>query len=125
MCVWSQSLNHEKKVKIMQQRFYSNLHKVQVFFGPSARICCYQVSESFYKDFVIKHSDSSGAFVKKNDGWYFDNSWFLQETMKKFGIKNENIYTNNAFCTICNVEFCSFRRQKEHANRQVTLVALR
>ncbi len=115
----------QQVIDAMSQRYNSRLDHLQVWFGPSARWCCYKVSSEFRDDFIKKYPYSVGVFVKKNNDWYFDNNLFLQDTLKKIGIRDHNVYTNNALCTICNAEFCSFRRQKEEANRQVTLVALR
>ena len=39
--------------------------------------------------------------------------------------KKININIENSFCTICNLEYSSFRRENEQAMRQITLVALR
>ena len=108
----------------MQERFGVHLSDVECFFSPSAKACCYKVTEEFLDHF--KHFDyGQEAFIKKQDGFYFDNGLFLREGLKKFGIRAQNIYTNAELCSICNVAFCSFRRDRELAGRQVTIVALR
>lgn len=113
----------EKTIEALQQNYGTDVKNLQCIFGPSARACCYEVSESFVQDFEKKYP-SIVQFTQKNSKYYFDNSLFLQQLLKKFGIPEQNIYTDNALCTICNPQFCSFRKEKECANRQITMVAL-
>lgn len=110
-------------LQTMQQKYLTNFSNLVCTFGPSAASCCYEVSERFMHDFATKYSD----FIKieqRNQKYYFDNSLFLQQLLKKFGIPLENIYTDSALCSMCNPWFCSFRKEKEMANRQITMVAL-
>jgi YfiH family protein len=125
----------EETLQAMQKNYGTDFKNLKCSFGPSAKSCCYEVSESFVRDFEKKYSDavipafereskSLEVFSQTNSRYYFDNSLFLQQLLKKFGIESQNIYTDNALCTICNPQFCSFRKEKERANRQITMVAL-
>lgn len=114
-------------LQVMQKHYETDVANIRCSFGPSARLCCYEVSQSLVQDFEKKYSDFVNlekVFNYKNSRFYFDNSLFLQQLLKKFGILSENIYTDNALCTICNPQFCSFRKEKEFSKRQVTMVAL-
>ncbi len=114
-------------LQAMQKIYGTDVSNITCSFGPSARLCCYEVSQSFVQDFEKKYFNLVNlqkVFNCKNSKFYFDNSLFLQQLLKKFGILSENIYTDNALCTICNLQFCSFRREKEFSKRQVTMVAL-
>lgn len=113
----------QKALQMMQKKYATVMADLICTFGPSARACCYEVSQQFVDDFLNKHQ-AEAMFFKKDTKWYFDNSLFLQELLKKFGIQAQNIYTGNALCTICNPGFCSFRKDKESAGRQITMVAL-
>lgn len=115
----------QEALMLMQNMYGSQVQNLLCEFGPSARGCCYEVSKEFQDDFEKKYVNSCLFFEKRDSKIYFDNSLFLQEILKKFGIPTQNIYTSNALCTICNSNFCSFRKDKEHALRQITLVALR
>lgn len=110
---------------LMQKTYSSHVQNLVCEFGPSAKGCCYEVSKEFQDNFEKQHEISSLFFEKRDSKMYFDNDLFLQEMLKKFGIPVQNIYTSNALCTICNLKFCSFRKDKEQALRQITLVALR
>lgn len=113
----------QKTLSEMQQNYDTQVKDLICTFGPSARSCCYQVQQSFVDDFAVKYADDV-KFIKRHEQWYFDNSSFLQMQLKKFGIVEQNIYTHNVLCTICNSQFCSFRKEKEMAGRQITMVAL-
>ena len=113
----------QKTLHMMQQKYNTRLNDLICTFGPSARECCYEVSQQFVDDFEKKYP-MLVKFTKRNSKWYFDNSLFLQELLKKFGILEQNIHTNKVLCTICNPQFCSFRKEKEMAGRQITMVAL-
>ncbi|MFA5998908.1 MAG: polyphenol oxidase family protein [Candidatus Babeliales bacterium] len=108
----------------MQERYGARLPDIQCFFGPSAQACCYNITEEFLQHFK-KLDYGQKAFIKKQNTFYFDNGLLLREGLKKFGIRPENVYTDAGLCSICNVRFCSFRRDRELAGRQVTVVALR
>jgi len=114
----------EKVLQVMNIHYGTIIQDIIVSFGPSARKCCYEVSEKFIDEFTW-FKRSLKAFDKRNDRWYFDNVIFLQEQLIDFGLDEQNINKTNALCTICNNNFCSFRREKENAGRQVTIVALR
>lgn len=113
----------QEALQAMEKNYGTDVKNLKCSFGPSARSCCYEVSKSFVRDFEKKYPDIV-AFTLKNLKYYFDNSLFLQQLLKKFGIPQQNIYTDNALCTLCNSQFCSFRKEKESANRQITMVAL-
>jgi len=114
----------QQALQMLQQKYGTQPQDVIGTFGPSARSCCYEVSLQFMNDFNVKYPDIA-MFVQRGSRWYFDNSLFLQQILKKFGIMTHNIQVSSALCSICNVQFCSFRREKESAGRQVTMVALR
>ena len=110
-------------LQVMQQKYGTQIQNLICSFGPSARACCYEVSPPFVYDFQVRYPDVA-QFDLRDQKYYFDNSGFLQQLLKKFGIPEQNIYTDKALCTICNLQFCSFRREKEMAHDQITMVAL-
>ena len=70
------------------------------------------------------HSNYESAFIKKDDKLYFDSTVFTVNIAQSLGIKLKNIYTTYNVCTICDTSFCSYRREKENARRQITLISL-
>ena len=101
----------------------ASVDTMHVFFGPAARPCCYEVQQDFVDNFIM-HPNYQSAFVHKNGKIYFDSTVFTANIAQSLGIKPKNIYTTYNVCTICDTSFCSFRREKENARRQITLISL-
>lgn len=119
-----------KTLRALQTTFKSAISDLEFFVGPHARPCCYQVQESFISDFQAKYPELMNGCLeklivnKKNNDWYFNMQSLLLQMLQSMGVFEHNIHIANASCTVCNIEFCSWRRQKEYAGRQMTLVAL-
>ncbi|MBI2344728.1 peptidoglycan editing factor PgeF [Candidatus Dependentiae bacterium] len=114
----------EKTLEAMHLKYQSDYSNIQAVFGPSALGCCYEVSQDFVEKFENKFGKID-AFLQQGSLSYFNNNQFLQKILKKYGILEHNINIENSFCTICNLQYCSFRREGEQARRQITMVALR
>jgi len=114
----------DQAIVAMQKKYQTNIKDIKAFFGPSAQSCCYQVQEDFVDQFKMKY-EKTDSFFYRNNSIFFDNSLFLQQNLKKFGILENNINIENTLCTICNLDFCSYRREKQQAGRQITMVVLR
>lgn len=110
-------------LKTMQERYFSEIRDIHVLYGASARSCCYEVQEDFFENFE-SYKNAQKAFVKRDNKLYFDNKQFITSELLTIGIKLKNIYDRQAICTICSLQYCSFRREKDKAGRQVTVVSL-
>jgi len=110
-------------VQLMIQKYQIKVDQLQVFFGPAARPCCYEVQADFIDNFK-KYENYQRFFIKKNNKIYFDSTLFTVIFARNLGIKLKNIYTTYNVCTICDKSFCSYRRNKEKARRQITLISL-
>lgn len=110
-------------LKAMRDRYQSQTDDIEVLYGASAQNCCYEVQEDFFKNFA-SYEYAQKAFVKRGNKLYFDNKQFVTLQLLTIGIKLKNIYDRHAICTICSLEHCSFRREKDKAGRQVTVVSL-
>lgn len=110
-------------LKTMQERYLSQMHDIEVLYGANAQNCCYEVQEDFLKAFV-SYEYAQKAFVKRDNKLYFDNKQFVTLQLLTIGIKLKNIYDRHAMCTVCSLQHCSFRREKDKAGRQVTVVSL-
>lgn len=100
------------------------LEGIEVFFGAGAGPCCYQVSQDFLEGFA-SWSFAYKAFTHRDGKMFFDNKLFITLQLKEFGISLKNIYNEHSSCTICSLQYCSFRRDRQMAGRQATVVALR
>ena len=95
-----------------------------IFFGPSGKVCCYEVQKDFMQQFVLKYAWSKAFFMMRDEKIYFDNPGFTLYILQKIGILPENIYTKWNLCTICDENYCSYRRQRQQAGRNISLVML-
>ena len=106
-------------IKKMQEEG-SQIADIQVFLGPSAKVCCYEVNADFVKNIPFREH----VIVERNSKLHFDLPGLNIMQLKNCGIKREAINTEYNFCTICNHRFFSYRRQGENAGRQMTVIAL-
>ncbi len=114
----------QQAVYFMAEKMLVQREYLQMYIGPCALSCCYQVQQDFIDRFTEKFQDAASFFVKKEDKIYFDCIVCINVIARNLGIKQENIYTMYNVCTICTLSFCSYRRQKDKARRQVTMISL-
>lgn len=113
-----------KVTKTMQEQFSSNLDYVKIFFGPSAKTCCYHVGDEFLKNFE-SFDYASECFQLRKDGYFFDLPLFNRLQLKAAGISQTSFHLDYNICTICNPHYCSYRRDGEQTLRQMTMVMLK
>lgn len=109
----------QKTVRSMQATYGTNVQEVEVFVGPAVRSCCYEIGHDVYDQ--ILQQEVTQAIALRNGKIYFDVTLFVIERLVNLGISAANIYTNNNVCTVCNPNYCSYRKDKEQAHRQITL----
>ncbi len=109
-------------INALEKNFKTSMNDLEIYFGPSAKNCCYIVDEQFVKN--IK--DFSLQVIKRNQNGaiVFDLPGLSALQLKHAGLKNQ-INTDYNFCTICDYRFFSYRRQAEQSGRQMTIIALK
>lgn len=108
----------------MQQQFGTNVEQLRIFFGPSAKGCCYEVDESFpehLEPFAFGHQ----ALRKEEHRLMFDLPLFNRLQLEDMGIAKEALKLDYNFCTMCDPSYCSYRRRGKKGHRQMTVVALK
>ena len=92
----------------------SKLKNIVVYLGPSIKSCCYEikndVSQLFNKDYLT---------FKKNK-IFLDINKKVNHDLLNLGLMQKNISISN-ICTYENVDYCSYRRDKENADRMFSL----
>ena len=111
-------------VEHMEQVYKTEIKNVQVFFGPSAKVCCFKVSNDFTKH-IQGYPFADKILQQRADGLYFDLPGFNRHLLRSIGIQKGSINTDYNICTICNEKFFSYRRQKEKSGRQMTVISLK
>lgn len=113
-------------VRDMQKEFNTDLDKLRVFFGPCAKICCYQVDNNFKENLKNLNFDYyKKTIIKNGNKAFFNLTLFNKLQLKQIGVKRESFHSLYNSCTICDVSFCSYRRDKKNAKRQFTIVSLK
>lgn len=108
----------------MQNEFNTQLDHVRIFFGPSAKPCCYEVGPDFREN-LTGLSCIDEVVRPKGDTLYFDVPLCNKLLLEEYGVKREAFHEKYNICTICNPSYCSSRRSKGDSDRQVTIVALK
>jgi YfiH family protein len=111
-------------LNVMINHFGTNPKDVQVIFGPSARVCCYEVQEDF-RERTLPLVKNSNSFFKRDNRWYFDVPQLNRTQLEALGVPAANIIQNYNSCTMHDVSYCSHRRDKANAKRQLTIVSLK
>lgn len=125
-------------LQVAVQKIIEKLHvsasTLEMYVGPAARPCCYEVQQDFierfkgYENNPMIFKRSAGVLtqegIEKNAKIYFDSRAFIIDIARSLGIDEEKIYTRYNVCTICDLSFCSYRRQKERARRQISMICL-
>ena len=111
-------------LKHMEQHFGVSKESVQIFFGPSAGVCCYEVDSSFSKN-IEDFSYGIQALKKAHTKTYFDLALFNKLQFIAVGIKEEQIDCTHNYCTIENSLFCSYRRDSGNPVRQLSFVYIK
>lgn len=110
-------------VMAMRKQFGTHLEDLQIFLGPSAKVCCYKVNDA-----VIEQLDNfafaNQVVVHHEDGLFFNLPKFNQLQLEALGIKRDAFHVQYSVCTICQDQYYSYRRQGVKAGRQATVISL-
>ena len=111
-------------VKKFKSCFKTNPSTLNIYFGPSAKVCCYKIKEAFLKEFE-DYSLNQEFFLKKDSSLYFDMPKLVSRQLVDSGVSKDKINNDYNSCTICDLRFHSYRRSGQDAGRQATIVALK
>ncbi len=123
---WPGSINKIviKTLENMQKNYGTELDHLRIFFGPSAKACCYVVTEEFRTKLEPFYFQDE-VLVERADQLFFDLPLFNKLQLEDYGVRKEAFRFGYNLCTICDDSFCSVRRDKESMQRQLTVVALK
>jgi len=121
---WRSTALHvaERVVEAMKEAFGSNPHELQILFGPSIRGCCYEMKEPALSQLGV---EIDGHCARMHEGKVFvDLPACNRQQLIACGVQPANITTRLNLCTMCNPQFCSYRRNGLRAGRQFSVVAI-
>lgn len=93
---------------------------LQIFFGPAANVCCYEVQQDFCDQLEKIMSMPKDVLIKRGDKIYFDAVLFNTRLLCEAGVKEKNINKKYNVCTMCTEGFHSHRRSGGLPGRQVS-----
>ncbi len=112
----------KKVLRAMKTQYGSCPDDMEIFIGPAARNCCYEIQSDFLQKWSGDQDFSTAIFVsEKNDRLFFDLTGYAVKECTDIGIKKTNIFLEHNTCTLCSDVYCSARRQST-GERNVSLV---
>lgn len=122
---WRGSLSGIARVVFekMEKEIGTQREHVRVFFGPSAHVCCYKVTQEFLAH-LEPFACADQVIQKNGDSLFFDLPLFNRLLLEDYGIKRNAFHLDYNVCTIDNSSFYSYRRQGKSAGRQMTVACL-
>jgi len=110
-------------VLAMRERYGTQVDDLQIFLGPSAKVCCYQVNEQVIEQ-LDNYPFADQVVVWHEASVFFNLPKFNQLQLEALGIKKDAFHVQYNVCTICQDQYYSYRRQGVKAGRQATVIAL-
>jgi YfiH family protein len=131
-------------LQMMFSKFKFTPEDIQIYFGPCAKTCCYEVQSEFLdnlKNFKFK----SQVIRKAGNKLFFDNVLFNKLLLIDLGLLSKNMNFENNHCTMCTDKsgtdksvqdapgtgtpgaytYHSYRRDGDKALRQISFIGLK
>ncbi len=113
-----------RMIEHMNKEFKTDPEHLKIYFGPSARMCCYEIGSDFFQ-YLDPFVYAQETIVEKDGNHFFDLGLFNKLQLEHAGVLKENIQTQYNTCTICDDAYVSYRRDKEKNQRNITVAALK
>ncbi|HJZ22935.1 MAG TPA: polyphenol oxidase family protein [Candidatus Babeliales bacterium] len=110
-------------ILVLLKQNNSSISGLKFYFGPCARVCCYQVSKEFLEN-LEEYEFKNRVIECRNGEIYFDLVLFNLYLLESLGASLNFIDLSYSLCTICTSSFFSHRRQGISAGRNITLATL-
>lgn len=118
-----------KTVEKMREEYNCNPSDIICCIGPHIKKCHFEVDKEvrdlFYDKFkYLQNIEEIIKYNKEKDKFYIDTAKINKQILLNLGLKEKNIIDSN-ICTVCNSDVChSFRVEKEHSGRAITIMEL-
>lgn len=113
-------------IKVMKEKYNSNVEDIIVCIGPSIRKCCFTSQEESFKEKftnVFKYEEDYLEYEEDNKTFHIDLIEILKHEFKETGIKEENIHVAD-ICTRCNTDdFYSYRETVQNKRKDYATMA--
>ena len=108
----------------LKNEFNVDPQNLQIWFGPAGNTCCYEVGLDFV-DNLAQNSKAQSCLVQRNQRYFFDVLGYNMLCLQDCNIPVKNFNLSGYVCTICNIEYCSYRRDNQKTGLQLSLSVLR
>ena len=98
-----------KAVRKMETVFGSRPGDVCAWIGPGISKCCFEIGEEVREAFLQKFDWTDEFAERRNGSLYLDLKGINKRQLWEIGVNSIEI---SPFCTCCNTDFCSYRREK-------------
>lgn len=105
-------------VRIMQERFASQPHRMLVGFGPSIRSCCFEVDKDFKSNFPF-------GLINRDGRIFMDIALINRQQLIAAGVRQENIFDPEICTSTGNQDYFSFRKEAQGAGRLISVIMLK
>lgn len=108
-----------KTANVLRHELNSKPEDVVAFIGPSAGVCCYEVGEDVARHFSERYLKAAG----KPGKFMLDLKRAIASQLIGAGVPERNIDVSE-YCSICNLNFHSFRRDGVSSGRMLAAIAI-
>ncbi|WP_034861396.1 peptidoglycan editing factor PgeF [Ruminiclostridium cellobioparum] len=96
-------------LRLMEERYKSNIEDLQVAVGPSICKNCFEVGAEVYELFINKYPWCDIYIDRCNEKYHMDLQQIIKRVLTDYGVQEKNILLSNT-CTKCNSDvFFSYR----------------
>jgi YfiH family protein len=97
---------------------------ISVWFGPSARSCCYEIDQPFIAN-LIDDPLAKQSIIYRDDSSFFDIPLYNKLVLEKIGIPPSQLNFSYNICTLCSQDYCSYRKEPKVYLRNITVISLK
>lgn len=108
----------------MHDQYGTNSANLRVFFGPCAKVCCYEIGADVIEQ-LEAFTYGPEVILRVGGQYYLDVPLLNRLQLQEHGVKKEAFQLSYNLCTMCNPSFCSYRRNNKNSARQMTVAALK
>ncbi|MCL5875992.1 MAG: peptidoglycan editing factor PgeF [Candidatus Dependentiae bacterium] len=112
-----------RAIDAMRSAYNTHATDLNIYFGPAAHACCYEVGDDFLKN-ISTFPFADQLIKEKNEKLFFDIIACNRLQLEQLGIQATQINTTYSQCTIENNSFFSHRRMPTGSGRQMSVIAL-
>lgn len=107
------------------KEFSSKLADINIIIGPSISMKNYEVDKKLAELFLHEFDNSDNFIIKSGNSYYLDLKKANRQILLDSGIKNENIFVENKYCTFEDEDlFYSYRRDGKYTGRMAAVIEI-